>query len=71
MPRRRCPRRSRALGSRSGRAKLPKDAQFVDQDGRQVTLGDYFADGKPVVLVMAYYECPMLCSLVLSGLKRA
>jgi len=26
---------------------------------------------RPVVLVMAYYECPMLCTLVLNGLVRA
>jgi protein SCO1/2 len=49
---------------------IPKDAKFVDQDGHEVTLGDYLVDGKPVVLVMAYYECPMLCSTVLSGVEK-
>ena len=35
--------------------------------GARVTLRDYFGD-KPVMLVPAYYECPMLCTLVLNGL---
>lgn len=50
-------------------AQLPKGLHFRDQDGNDVTLGDYFKDGKPVILDLAYYECPMLCSLVLNGLK--
>jgi protein SCO1/2 len=49
---------------------LPLDAAFVDPQGRNVRLGDYFV-GKPVLLVFAYYECPMLCTLVLNGLLRA
>jgi protein SCO1 len=47
---------------------LAKDLHFRNQDGRDVTLGSYF-EGKPVVLVMAYYECPMLCTIVLNGLN--
>jgi protein SCO1/2 len=49
---------------------VPLDAVFRDETGRAVTLGDYF-DGKPVVLVLAYYRCPMLCDQVLNGLVRA
>ena len=48
---------------------LPKDLHFTNQDGKDVTLGSYLSDGKPVVLVMAYYECPMLCTFVLNGLN--
>jgi protein SCO1/2 len=47
-------------------AQLPLDLPFVDEQGRDVRIGDYFGT-KPVVLVLAYYECPMLCSLVLNG----
>lgn len=43
------------------------DTVFRDETGRQVRLGDYFGQ-RPVVLVLAYYECPMLCDLVLNGL---
>lgn len=48
---------------------LPLDLQFTDHDGREVTLSDYFNKDKPVLLVLAYYECPMLCNLVLNGLS--
>jgi len=51
-------------------AELPRDLAFRDEDGRTVRLGDYFGE-RPVVLVLAYYECPMLCTLVLNGLLRA
>jgi len=47
--------------------KIPLDLSFVDQNGKQVKLGDYFAQGKPVVLSLVYFRCPMLCSLILSG----
>lgn len=47
--------------------KVPLDLQFRDEAGRSVKLGDLFGR-RPVVLVFAYYECPMLCDLVLQGL---
>jgi protein SCO1 len=46
---------------------LPLDTTLKDEDGRIVTLGEYFGH-KPVVLAFAYYECPMLCTQVLNGL---
>lgn len=49
---------------------VPLDATFLDEVGRSVKLGDYFGS-KPVILVMAYYRCPMLCTEVLNGLVRA
>lgn len=49
---------------------VPLDLKFTDEKGNVVKLGDYFGD-KPVVLVLAYYECPMLCTLVLNGLTQA
>jgi protein SCO1 len=49
---------------------LPLDAQFVDDTGKQVRLGDYF--GKhPAILSLVYYNCPMLCSEELDGLASA
>jgi protein SCO1/2 len=49
---------------------LPLDAQFVDDTGKTVRLGDYF--GKhPAILSMVYYNCPMLCSEELDGLAGA
>src|SRR5262249_10118171 len=40
---------------------------FTDMDGRRVRLGDYVDGGAPVILVLAYYRCPMPCGLVLRG----
>lgn len=51
-------------------ARVPLDLQFVDTSKQRVRLGDYFGDGKPVLLVMAYNRCPMLCSLVLDGVAE-
>jgi protein SCO1 len=49
---------------------VPLDLQFVDETGKPVRLGDYFGK-KPVILVLAYFRCPMLCTLVLNGLSDA
>lgn len=46
---------------------LPLDAIFQDESGRAVRLGQYF-EKRPVILVLAYYDCPMLCTEVLNGL---
>jgi protein SCO1/2 len=45
---------------------VPLDAAFADEDGRDVKLGDYFGK-RPVILVLAYYECPMLCTQVINA----
>src|SRR5687767_23145 len=47
---------------------LPLDAEFTDENGNKVKLGNYFGKGRPVVLALVYYECPMLCNEVLNGL---
>jgi protein SCO1 len=49
---------------------VPLDAVFRDESGRAVRLGDYFGR-RPVVLSLAYYECPMLCTVTLNGLASA
>jgi protein SCO1/2 len=45
---------------------LPLDAEFRDESGRTVRLGEYFTN-RPAILVLAYYDCPMLCTQVLNG----
>ncbi|GBD24913.1 hypothetical protein HRbin30_00227 [bacterium HR30] len=49
---------------------VPLELTFRDETGQPVRLGDYF-QGKPVILTLSYYECPMLCTLVLNGLVSA
>jgi len=48
--------------------KLPLDVELKDEDGKVVKLGTYFNNGRPVILALVYYECPMLCNQVLNGL---
>ena len=45
---------------------IPLDLEFKDETGRTVKLSEYFKD-KPVVLSLVYYDCPRLCTQVLSG----
>lgn len=47
---------------------LPLDAEFKDESGNAVKLGDYFKSGRPVIVTLVYFECPMLCNQVLNGL---
>ena len=47
---------------------LPLDTELKDENGKLVKLGDYFNNGRPVILALVYYECPMLCNEVLNGL---
>jgi len=50
--------------------RLPLDTTVVDEDGRSTPIGRYFGS-RPVVLVFAYYSCPMLCTQVVNGLASA
>jgi protein SCO1/2 len=47
---------------------IPGDLAFRDELGNPVKLGDYFGQGRPVILNLGYYQCPMLCGEVLQGL---
>src|SRR5262245_56184086 len=48
-------------------APLPLDVQVRDDAGREGALGAFFTPGRPVLLALVYYRCPMLCNLVLNG----
>ncbi|MBM3762877.1 MAG: SCO family protein [Acidobacteria bacterium] len=41
--------------------------EFVSEGGRLKKLGDFFASGRPIVLNLVYYKCPMLCNLTLNA----
>ena len=51
-------------------SQIPLDATFQDENGKTVQFGSYFGK-KPVVLILAYYRCPMLCTLVMDGAAKA
>ncbi len=48
----------------------PLDIPFRDEAGKTVQLRQYFGR-QPVILALVYYDCPMLCTLVLNGLVRS
>jgi protein SCO1/2 len=49
---------------------VPFDATFVDENGHDVKLGTYFGT-RPVILVLAYYRCPMLCGEIQNALASS
>lgn len=50
-------------------AQIPLDLTFEDEAGSQVQLGDYLGE-QPVILVLGYYECETLCSVVFPALAQ-
>jgi protein SCO1/2 len=46
---------------------IPLDLTFKDETGKTVQLGEYFQSGRPVLLNLVYYTCPMLCGEALAG----
>ena len=48
-------------------AQVPAELEFRDETGSAVRLGDYLGS-KPVILALAYYECPNLCGVLLNDL---
>jgi protein SCO1/2 len=51
---------------------LPTNLAFTDSQGKVVRLAQLIGARKlPVVLTLVYYDCPMLCGLLLSGLSSA
>jgi protein SCO1/2 len=51
-------------------AQVDGDLRFTNSDGERIKLSDCFGGG-PIVLTMAYYECPMLCKMTLDGVVKA
>jgi protein SCO1/2 len=49
---------------------LPLDLELRDEEGNTVRLGQFFHD-KPVVVMLVYYRCPMLCTQVLNGFLKS
>src|SRR5580692_9896219 len=45
--------------------------QFIAENGYPVALSEFFHKGRPVILNLVYFTCPMLCTLVLNGETEA
>ena len=50
---------------------IPLDTNFIDESGNEVELSTFFNKEIPTVLTLNYFECPMLCTLVLNGLAES
>lgn len=51
-------------------AMLPEAQLFTDSDGTRLTLREISA-GKPLLLILGYFECPNLCPVTRASLYRA
>lgn len=49
---------------------IPLDLVFTDEDGRKLPLRRFF-NGKPVIFVPVYFDCPMLCGMILDGVTNS
>ena len=47
---------------------IPGDITFTNSKGKRISTGEIFSDDRPVIINPVYYECPMLCGMVLNGL---
>ena len=47
---------------------VPGELSFTNSTGEPITVADLMALGKPFILTLNYYRCPMLCSLTLNGM---
>ncbi len=47
---------------------IPLSAKFSTINGDSTTLGELLEKGKPVILNPLYYDCPVLCGLVVDGM---
>jgi protein SCO1/2 len=50
---------------------IPLDTEFYNESGNLVKLSSFFESDIPTVLTLNYFECPMLCTLVLNGLAES
>ncbi|MCC5906149.1 MAG: SCO family protein [Balneolaceae bacterium] len=49
---------------------IPMDLRFANSEGDSVSIGELIKDGKPVLLNPLYYDCPVLCGLVLDAVFK-
>jgi protein SCO1/2 len=49
---------------------IPTDLAFTDESGQTVQLKSLM-HGRPVLLTLVYYKCPMLCTVTLNQLTRS
>lgn len=63
------PIRGEGVTERRGES-VPLDTPLYDESGNAVRLGDYFDGRRPVIFTLVYYDCPMLCNMMLGDLNE-
>jgi protein SCO1/2 len=48
--------------------RVPLELPFIDSTGNAVALQKYFDGEKPVVMALVYFDCPVVCNLVMGRL---
>lgn len=68
----RVPREAEGVGvtERLGE-QVPLDLIFTNASGQTVPLRKYFDGEKPVLLALVYYDCPMICMMVMDRMTEA
>jgi protein SCO1/2 len=49
---------------------LPMELLFTNAEGKAVRLGDYFKTGKPAIMALVYYKCPVVCTVVMQRMAE-
>lgn len=52
-------------------ARVDVTNRFLDENGKSVSFQEIVQSGKPTVLAIAYFNCPMLCGLVQNAMLKA
>ena len=48
---------------------VPQDIPFQQSNGKSITFKDILTGEKPIILNLVYFNCPMLCQLVLTSFQ--
>ncbi len=51
--------------------RVPLNLAFTEADAAPITMADVFDDGLPVVLALVYYECPLVCTVVMDRMAES
>ena len=51
--------------------RVPTNLVFTEADAQPLAMAEVLADGKPVVLGLVYYDCPIVCPVVLQRMLES
>jgi protein SCO1/2 len=49
---------------------LPLELAFTNSEGKLVQLREYFSDNKPAIVALVYYDCPVVCDVMLQKIAE-